>query len=385
MSACRPAKKSFLCPNANSPTDGILTFMSHPKLFIPGPVEVSAKTYEAFCRPMVGHRSKAFQELYAAVQPGLQTLFGTRQPVFLCTGSAWCVMEAAIRNLVRQKVLVCMSGAFSDKWFDVALKCGKAAEKLQVEWGRAIKPEAVREALARGGFDAVTLIHNETSTGTMNPLREIAAVVREFPDVILITDVVSSFTVVPTPFDDLGADVMLAGVQKALALPPGAAVFTVSERAFARATEVKDRGYYMDFVEFKKNAESNMTPTTPSISHLYALQSKVDDILTEGLEARYARHAVTNQMVRSWAVANGFEMFPEPGYESVSLTCIRNNREVDVAAVAQWMKTHANIVIDQGYGKVKGKTFRLSNMGDENEATVGALLSAMDRALAALA
>lgn len=333
---------------------------------------------------MIGHRSKAFQELYAAVQPGLQALFQTRQPVFLCTGSAWCVMEAAIRNLVRKKVLVCMSGAFSDKWFDVARKCGKAAEKLQVEWGQAIKPEAVRAALAQGGFDAITLIHNETSTGTMNPLQEIAAVVREFPDVMLITDVVSSFTVVPTPFDELGADVMLAGVQKALALPPGAAVFTVSERAFARCAEISDRGYYMDFLEFKKNAESNMTPTTPSISHLYALQSKVEEILAEGLEARYARHAATNRMVRNWAQTNGFELFPEAGYESVSLTCIRNNREIDVAALAQWMKTNANMVIDQGYGKVKGKTFRLSNMGDETEATVGELLANLDRALAAL-
>lgn len=318
------------------------------------------------------------------MQPGLQALFQTRQPVFLCTGSAWCVMEAAIRNLVRQKVLVCMSGAFSDKWFDVARKCGKAAEKLQVEWGQAIKPEAVRAALARGEFDAITLIHNETSTGTMNPLKEIAAVVREFPDVMLITDVVSSFTVVPTPFDELGADVMLAGVQKALALPPGVAVFTVSERAFARCAEISDRGYYMDFLEFKKNAESNMTPTTPSISHLYALQSKVEEILAEGLEARYARHAATNRMVRDWARTHGFDLFPEAGYESVSLTCIRNNREIDVAALAQWMKANANMVIDQGYGKVKGKTFRLSNMGDETEATVGELLANLDRALAAL-
>ncbi|MFQ3669910.1 MAG: alanine--glyoxylate aminotransferase family protein [Verrucomicrobiia bacterium] len=357
--------------------------MAHPKLFIPGPVEVSARTYEAFCRPMVGHRSKAFQELYASVQPGLQTLMGTRQPVFLCTGSAWCVMEAAIRNLVRRKVLVCMSGAFSDKWFDVALKCGKAAEKLQVEWGQAIQPEAVRQALSQGGFDAVTLIHNETSTGTMNPLRDLAAVVREFPDVLLITDVVSSFTVVPTPFDELGCDVMLAGVQKALALPPGAAVFTVSERAFARAAEINDRGYYMDFLEFKKNHDSNMTPTTPSISHLFALQSKVGEILEEGLEARYARHASTNAMVRSWAKDRGFNLFPQPGFESVSLTCIQNNRNLDLPAIAAWLKTHANLVIDQGYGKIKGKTFRLSNMGDETPTTIQGLLDAMDQAIQA--
>lgn len=358
--------------------------MSHPKLFIPGPIEVSEKTFAAFCRPMVGHRSKAFQELYAGLQPGLQTIVGTNQPVYVATGSAWCVMEAAIRNLVAKKVLTCMSGAFSDKWYDVAIKAGKQAEKLQVEWGQPITAEAIVAKLSEGGFDAVTLIHNETSTGTMNPLQEIAAAVKQFPDVLLIVDVVSSFTVVPTPFDELGVDVMLAGVQKALALPPGAAVFTVSERAYERAAGLKDRGYYMDFLEFKKNHETNMTPTTPSISHFYALSSKVAEILEEGLENRYARHAKTNGLVRDWAGKNGFELFPAKGFESVSLTCISNNLGIDIAAVAQWMKANANMVIDQGYGKIKGKTFRLSNMGDETEATVGEMLSAMDGALAAV-
>src|SRR5271156_5634438 len=136
--------------------------MTHIKLFSPGPVEVSEKTMRAFSRPMIGHRSKDFQALNAAIQPGLQQIFYTKQPVFVSTSSAWGVMEGAIRNLVGKKVLNCMSGAFSDKWFDVAKKCGKAAEPLQVDWGRAITPEAVEARLATGEFDAITLIHNET-------------------------------------------------------------------------------------------------------------------------------------------------------------------------------------------------------------------------------
>src|SRR5882757_7144412 len=160
--------------------------MTHIKLFSPGPVEVSEKTMRAFSRPMVGHRSKDFQALNAAIQPGLQQLFYTKQPVFVSTSSAWGVMEGSLRNLVSKKVLNCMSGAFSDKWFDVAKKCGKPAEALQVEWGQPITAEAIDAKLATGEFDAITLIHNETSTGTMNPLDEIAAVMRKHPDVMFI-------------------------------------------------------------------------------------------------------------------------------------------------------------------------------------------------------
>jgi aspartate aminotransferase-like enzyme len=358
--------------------------MSHTKLFIPGPIEVSEKTFTAFCKPMVGHRSKDFQELYARVQPGLKQLFATQQPCFVNTGSAWSVMEASIRNLVSKKVLTCMKGAFSDKWYDVAIKCGKQAEKLQVEWGQPITPQAVEARLATGEFDAVTLIHNETSTGTMSPLADIAKVVQKFPDVILIVDVVSSMTVLKTPFDDLKIDVMLAGVQKALALPPGAAVFTVSEKAYAKAATIKDRGYYLDFLEFKKNDESSMTPCTPSISHFYALESKIEDILKEGLENRFTRHLKMAEMTRAWAKKQGFELFAQEGYESVSLTCVKNVRNIDVAALNKWLKQTHHAIIDGGYGKIKGTTFRISHMGDETPETIAELLGWLDEGIARL-
>jgi aspartate aminotransferase-like enzyme len=354
---------------------------SHVKLFIPGPIEVSEKTYRAMCEPMIGHRSGDFKALYAEIQPKLQTLFGTTRPVFLSTSSAWGVMEGAIRNLVGKKVLNCMCGAFSDKWFDVSKKCGKEPVALQVEWGQPIRPEAVREALKAGGFDAVTLIHNETSTGVMSPLAEIAAVVREFPDVMLIVDTVSSFSAVPIPMDELGIDVLLTGSQKALALPPGLALFSASDRAFARAETIKTRGYYFDFLEFKKNAAEFMTPSTPSISHIYALESKLDDIFTEGVEARHARHAENNAIVHQWVKAKGFDFFAPEGYRSKSLTCVANNKEIDVAAMLKTLKDKHDIVLDGGYGKLKGKTFRISNMGDETPDTMRALLAALDASL----
>jgi aspartate aminotransferase-like enzyme len=352
------------------------------KLFIPGPVQVSAKTFAAFCKPMIGHRSGDFKKLYGAIQPHLQELFQTKQPVFLSTSSAWGVMEGAIRNLVGTgKVLNCMNGAFSDKWFDVSKKCGKEAVALQVEWGQPIRGEQIREKLTEGGFDAVTLIHNETSTGVMSNLEEITAVMRDFPETLLIVDSVSSFSAVPIATDELGIDVLLTGSQKALALPPGLALFTASPKAMEKAATVKGRGYYFDFLEFKKNQEQDMTPSTPSISHIYALQSKLEDIFSEGVAARHARHAELNGMVHDWVVRNGFEFFAPEGFRSKSLTCIANNKGVDVAALQKTMKDNHNLLIDGGYGKLKGQTFRLSNMGDETKETIGELLAALDASM----
>src|SRR2546429_3420180 len=235
--------------------------LRHDKLFTPGPVEVSAKTLAAFARPMIGHRGEDFKNLYRAIYPGLQKLFGTKQPVFLSTSSAWGVMEASVRNLVDRGVLNCMCGAFSDKWFDVSKRCGKAAEALQVPWGSPIRAEQVDARLASGQFDALTLIHNETSTGVMSPLAEIAALKKKYPDVMFIVDAVSSLSATKIEFDALGIDVLLTGTQKALALPPGMALFACSPAALARATTRMDRGYYFDFVDFQKNAEQNMTPS----------------------------------------------------------------------------------------------------------------------------
>ncbi len=359
--------------------------MGHVKLHIPGPVEVSEKTFRAFASPMIGHRGQGFKDLYAKIQPQLQKLLSTNRLVYLSTSSAWGVMEGAIRNLVSKKVLCCMCGAFSDKWLDVAQRCGKGAEALKVEWGSPVRAEQIDAKLATGQFDALTLIHNETSTGVMSPLNEIAALKAKYPDVMFIVDAVSSMTATNIPFDQLGIDVLLAGTQKAFALPPGLTVFTCSARALEKAATIKDRGYYFDFVEFQKNAEGSMTPSTPSIGHIYALASKLEDIFAEGLDRRFLRHATLAQLTRKWAEGHGFTLFPENGFESVTLTCVSNGarpagRVVDVAKLQKLVKDRG-FLIDGGYGKIKGTTFRISNMGDETEATMRHLYDALDEAM----
>lgn len=359
--------------------------MGHVKLHIPGPVEVSEKTFRAFCSPMIGHRGQGFKDLYAKIQPQLQALLYTNGLVYLSTSSAWGVMEGALRNLASKRVLCCMCGAFSDKWLDVAQRCGKQAEPLKVDWGSPIRAEQVDAKLASGQFDALTLIHNETSTGVMSPLAHIAELKKKYPDVTFIVDAVSSLSATQIEFDSLGIDVLLAGTQKAFAMPPGLTVFTCSAAALEKAAKSKDRGYYFDFVEFQKNAEGHMTPSTPSIGHVYALASKLEDIFAEGLEARYLRHATLAQLTRKWAEQHGFTLFPEQGYESVTLTCINNGakpggRVVDVAKLQRLVKDQG-FLIDGGYGKIKGTSFRISNMGDETEGSMRQLYAALDEAI----
>ena len=358
--------------------------MPHIKLFIPGPVEVSEDTFQAMSQPMIGHRGSGFQDLYAAIQPKLRQVLYTKNPVFLSTSSAWGVMEASVRNLVAKKVLNCCCGAFSDKWLDVSQRCGKQAEALKVEWGQPILPEMVDAKLKTGQFDAITLVHNETSTGLMNPLAEIAQVVKKYPDVMFIVDTVSSMTALKIDTDALGIDVLLAGVQKAWAMPPGLAVFAVSERALKRAETIPARGYYFDFLEFKANHDKNMTPSTPSIPHIYGLKFKLDQCEKEGLENRYVRHRKMAQKTRDWAKSNGFELFPKAGYESVTLTCVKNNKNIDVSKLQKALKDKYKVLIDGGYGPIKGKSFRLAHMGDETVETVGQLHTMLDDCLKSL-
>ena len=351
------------------------------KLFIPGPINVPGDTYEAMSRPVMGHRSQDFVELYNSVQSKLSKLFFTKDPVYVSTSSAWGVMEGAVRNLCSRKVLNCMCGAFSDKWHDVSLRCGKQAGKLQVEWGHQIDPEELRKALSTGEFDLVTLVHNETSCGMMNPLEEIMAVLREFPEVVSVVDAVSSFSAVAIRKDELGVDVLLTGSQKALAMPPGLALISVSEKAHERAEQLSDRGYYFDLLEFRKNHEKGMTPSTPVIPLIHALHHTLERIFNEGIENRFSRHAHLNEKLLGWAERKGFALFPRAEYASKTLACLRNSLNIDLAGFVSALKLKKKFLINGGYGKIKGETLRISNMGEETDETMEELFLAMDEIL----
>ncbi|MFC1903548.1 pyridoxal-phosphate-dependent aminotransferase family protein [Chloroflexota bacterium] len=353
--------------------------MKHKRLFIPGPVEVEPEILQAMGTPMIGHRSSEFKELYAEVQPKLQKLLYTENPVFLSTSSATGIMEGSIRNLVGKRCLSLVCGAFSERWHGIAGECDKGADAIEVEWGKAIKPEQVDEALATGKYDAVALVHNETSTGVMNPLEAIARVVKKYPDVMLMVDTVSSMTGVKIEVDKLGLDVCLAGTQKAFALPPGLCVFTVSQRALERSANMKGRGFYFDFQAFLKYHEKQNTPCTPSVSHIFALNVQMDRMFREGLENRFTRHQEMAEYCRSWA-RERFALFPEEGYESITLTTVANTREIDISALNKALAAK-DATIGNGYGKLKDKTFRIAHMGDCTLDQLKELLANIDEIL----
>jgi predicted phosphoserine aminotransferase len=354
--------------------------MPPTKLFIPGPTEVRPEVLQQLSRPMIGHRSREFSRLFRSLQPRLQELFQTRHPVYLSTSSGSGLWEAAVRNCVRCRCLHLVNGAFGEHWRRVTRANGKQSVSVEVEWGRPILPEQVEEALRREHVDAVALVHNETSTGVLNPLEEIACVVRQFPDTILLVDTVSSLGGVDIPVDEWGIDVCLTSSQKALALPPGLALASVSDRALARAREIEDRGYYFDFLVFEEYLARDQTPTTPAISLLYALDYQLDRILAEGLAARGQRHRAMAQQVWDWAEQRGLGLFAEEGYRSPTVTVVRNERGMDIPALEADLQCRG-IVISDGYGRLRGSTFRIAHMGDLTPAEIEDVLSAIDEFL----
>lgn len=353
--------------------------MPHKRLFIPGPTEVSIENLAALARPQIGHRSEDFKQLYTDVVTKLRRLLSTEGRVFLYTCSSTGVWEAAIRNCVRERVLCCMQGAFSDRWLRVATSNGKRADELKVDWGRGIAAEAIDAKLSTGGYDAVTVVHNETSTGVMNRLDEIAVVMRKHPDVLFLVDAVSSMAGAPIEVDRWGIDVCLAGVQKAFALPAGLSVASVSKRALDRAATIENRGYYFDFLEMLKYDDRGQTPATPAIPQINALNAQLDAILAEGITERFERHARLGTIVRDWARGR-FALFAEAGYESPTVTCIDNTRGISVSALNTRLgEQHA--AISNGYGVLKEKTFRIAHMGDTQEWEIRGLLATIDRLL----
>lgn len=349
---------------------------AHVKLFIPGPVEVRPEILAAQTLPMIGHRSPEYAELHARIVPKLRLLFGTTGRVFVVTASGSGLHEAAVRNCVARRCLCVVNGAFGARWYQVALANGKEADVLEAEWGRGIRPEQVDEHLRRGEYDAITVVFNETSTGLMNPVPEISQVVRQYPDVLLLVDAVSAAGGVEIRADEWALDVCLTSSQKALALPPGLALCSVSDAAMARARSIPYRGWYFDFLQYEKYAARNHTPATPAISLMQALDVQLDIIAAEGWAARFDRHQRLMRQVHGWVEAHRFDLFAEAGYRSPTVTAVRNTREVDVAALNAFLRQRG-MVISDGYGSLKRDTFRIAHMGDVTEGEVSTLLEAI--------
>jgi aspartate aminotransferase-like enzyme len=337
-----------------------------PKLFIPGPVHVLPEVLEQLSRYTLGHRGKEFSQLYAETVNMLKKILFTQQNVFLSTSSASGIWEASIRNCVGldETVLCTMCGAFSDKWAGVAKSCGRNVDELKVDWGTAVTAQLVDEKLKTGKYTAITLVYNETSTGLTNPVYEISEMMKKkYPDVLVFVDAVSAMVGLPMHFDQLGWDVAFASVQKAFAIPPGLAVFAVSNRAMEKSQKVPNRGYYFDFQQFAKSAQKDQTPTTPVIPHIMALNYQCARLVKEGMENVWERHKDMGEFVRGWAKEK-FALFCEEKYASNTLTTIKNTRGINVVEVIKSLQEKHNTIFGNGYGKLKEQTFRIAHMGD---------------------
>ncbi len=352
----------------------------HVKLFIPGPTEVRPEILDAQAQWMVGHRMPECADLIGRILPKLSQVFFTTQTVLITASSGTGLWEAAVRNCVNKKVLTCVNGAFAERFSDVAGLNGKEMEILNVPWGQPILPEQVVERLATGEFDAVTVVHNETSTGVTSPIRDIAAAVRAMPggnDIMILVDSVSGLAGARIEMDAWDLDMVLASSQKAFALPPGIAFCAVSDRAMAKAKTVPARGYYFDFISLAKSIAKNQTPATPAVSLLFALDRQLDDMMAEGMENRFARHLAMRDRTLEWARGRGFDIFAAPGYESPTVTCASNNLNIDISALNKYLRGHG-MIISNGYGDLKGKTFRIAHMGDTQMHELVELFEVMD-------
>lgn len=350
----------------------------HKKLFIPGPVEVRADVLEKMATPMIGHRSKDASALQRRISDKLQKVFQTEKEILLSTTSGSGLMEGAIRSCTLKRAAVFSVGSFGKRWYEMALSNNVPADIYEVEWGQPTTPELVDEVLATGKYDLITITHNETSTGIMNPVEEIAAVMKKYPDVVYCLDAVSSMAGTDIPTDKLGVDICITSTQKALGLPPGMAICTFSTKALSRAEQVPYRGYYLDLLQLHKYIQTKdyQYPSTPSLSHMYALDYQLDRILAEGLENRFKRHIEMADWVRNWA-RQYFAIFADERYLSNTLTTITNTRGIDVAALNKALGERG-YQISNGYGKLKEKTFRIAHMADCTLGEIKELLAAIN-------
>jgi predicted phosphoserine aminotransferase len=351
------------------------------KFFLPGPTDVHPDVLAAMQRPMVGHRSSTMEHLLQGMAPKLGALCRTARPVMVGTASATGFMEMAVRNGVRRRALSLVNGAFSDRFAALVGAAGKECIRLDVPLGSAVEPDMLRDALRRTPVDAVTCVHSETSTGVLQDVAAFAEVVREFDDVLLLVDAVTSMAGSPVETDAWKLDFVFTGSQKALALPPGLALGVASPRMIERAKTLEGRGLYFDLVTFEQATAKFQPTNTPAISLFYALEAQLARIERDGgIEERWRRHDAMRQRVEAWAAETGVTYLPREGRRSWTVSCLNLPQGKTAKDVVGALKRQG-WVIGAGYGALKDSTIRIGHMGDHSVAALDELLPLIDASL----
>jgi aspartate aminotransferase-like enzyme len=353
----------------------------YKKLFIPGPVNVTEDVLQKMATPMIGHRTKEASTLQRGISDKLRRLMYTQNEILLSTSSGSGLMEGAIRSCTQKRAAVFSCGNFGNRWFAMAEDNNVPADKFEVEWGLPNTAESIGQVLATGKYDLITVTHNETSSGIMNPVKEIAEVMKKYPEVIFCVDAVSSLGGTKIEVDKLGIDICITSSQKCLGLPPGLSLCSISEKALEAARKVKFRGTYFDLLQIYEYIQKKdyQYPSTPSLSHMFALDYQLDKILEEGLDNRFARHTQMADYVRAWAKEK-FALLAQEEFASNTVTCVKNTREISVGDLNKALGERG-FMISNGYGKLKEKTFRIAHMAEATLAEIRELLSNIDEIL----
>jgi len=357
--------------------------------FVPGPTEVRPEILEQLTRPMMLHRNKAFEAMFARIEAGLRDVFLTARPVYVGATSATGFMEMAVRNTPDGKILCLVNGGFSERFAVVAESCNRSVERVVVPWGETFDLNVVEDALATRRFVAVTVAHSETSTGVLTDVRTIAELAHRHGAIALV-DSVSGAGGAEITAEGWGLDFVLTGSQKAFALPAGLAFAVASSEFVERAKQVADRGFYFDVVQYDKFAEKNQTPSTPATSLLYALEAQMGDIGREGIERRWERHLAmrdaTIEWVESVAKRRGIDInvVAAEGARSPTVTVISLPRGMPPRELLDAVLARG-YTLGSGYGQLRDTTVRIGHMGDHTLEGVKRCLHACETALAELA
>jgi aspartate aminotransferase-like enzyme len=363
-------------------------------LWIPGPIEVRPEILAECAKPQISHRGKEMDALSARIDPPLRHAFGlddasaSQVAVHTCSGTG--LMEAALHG-VGPRTLHLVNGAFSKRWYEVAVSLGKEAVKLEAPLGATVEPERAAKALAeQGPFDALTLTVNETATGVRTPIERLARVMKDAPRTLYLADVVSYLGGAPVDFDAHGLDFAFASSQKALALPPGIAVCCASSRYVENARTLKRRSFYLDPIRILDGHKERATIATPCLPLYFALAKQLEDIdggVTlpaaeraklgrDAWSARFAKHTRMQAQTVAWGRGHGLELLPSPDLASPTVSCLRKG-PLDIDKLTKALAKRGE-VISNGYGDLKGQTFRIGHMGDHTEAGLAGLLAMID-------
>ena len=354
-------------------------------LRIPGPIPVPPDILEDMSRQMINHRGPEYKDLLLSATDRLKRVFETNGDVWVITGSGTAAMEAAVVNTLSpgDKMVNATVGVFGNRFTDIASAFGADVLTLDFPFGEAIDLDVLRKCLNDNpNVKAVTVTHNETSTGVTNDLQAVADVVKGEFDKLILVDGISSVASIPMSADAWGLDVVATASQKGWMLPPGFAFMSFNERAWAAHAESRMPKFYLDVAQYKKYYEIGQPPYTPAVSIMFALDTALDQLLSEGMGSVFERHAAVGQFTRNGIKSLGLQIFPcDERYASNTVTAVTIPDGVDATALVGKLRTDHNVIISGGQASLAGRIFRIGHMGRTTESDIQDTLDAIETVL----